>query len=144
MLLQEWCELRSALLVHASAQNLTAADCCALQRSRTFKSDASRSGAESVDADPINAAFNAVVTAAGPESGAAPLLDLSSETPKADASPLVDVGDAEATAAAAGLRPRGSPTASMVLPSSCLLHGNAKLACQGMHNTDARVNTSKA
>lgn len=87
----------------------------AQQRQRTFKSDASRSVAEeSVDADPINAAFNAVVAAAGPETGAAPLLDLSEETPKAEATPLVDVGDAEAAAAAAGLQPRGPPLASKV------------------------------
>lgn len=74
-----------------------------------------------MDADPINAAFNAVVAAAGPESGPAPLLDLSSETPKAETPPLVDVGDAEAAAAVAGLRPRVSPPASMV----CILHDEA-------------------
>ena len=85
-----------------------------MQRQRTFASDASRSNADdSVDADPINAAFNAVVAAAGPDSGPAPLLDLSVDTPKAEASPLVDVGDAEAAAAAAGLRVRNLP-ASMV------------------------------
>ena len=60
-----------------------------------------------MDADPINAAFNAVVAAAGPEGGPAPLLDLSGDSPKAEPLPLVDVGDAEAAAAAAGLRAGG-------------------------------------
>jgi hypothetical protein len=74
-----------------------------MQRQRTFASDASRSNADdSVDADPINAAFNAVVAAAGPDGGPAPLLDLSVDTPKA-----------EAAAAAAGLRVRNLPASTV-------------------------------